>query len=145
MGQCFECHRPADAGRLCSKHWFERVARNCLKLGAEHVSASEVTALAATIAALWDKQRGRCALTNERLVPGDKRVSLDHITPRARGGTDEASNLRWVTFVANRAKSALTDAEFLEMCRGVVRTLGAETNECRKPETSPPAIEVVWN
>lgn len=44
-----------------------------------------------------------------------------------RGGTHEIENLRWVTNAANKAKNALSDTEFLELCRRVVATLGAKT------------------
>ena len=70
------------------------------------------------LAALWKVQRGRCALTGRRL---DRTAQLDHIEPKARGGTDRRSNLRWVTRAVNLAKRDLTDAEFFGLCRIVVQ------------------------
>lgn len=95
--------------------WFRRVASDTLK----------DPTMAPAIEELWRRQGGKCALTGVLLEPGGRRVSLDHITPRARGGSHDISNLRWVTYEANRAKSALADAEFLELCKCVVATLGA--------------------
>lgn len=73
------------------------------------------------LASLWRKQRGRCALTGNRL---GRDAELDHKTPRARGGANDLSNLQWVTPVANRAKRDLTDAEFLALCQSCVRWIG---------------------
>jgi hypothetical protein len=69
------------------------------------------------LAAMWKRQRGRCALTLRRL---DRNAQLDHILPKARGGTDELGNLRWVCAEVNLAKRHLTDDEFVTLCREVV-------------------------
>lgn len=69
------------------------------------------------LASLWHKQRGRCALTGRRL---DRLAQLDHIVARARGGSDEKSNLRWLCKEANLARRELSDAEFVALCRDVV-------------------------
>lgn len=73
------------------------------------------------IARLWKSQRGRCALTGRRL---DRDAQLDHILPRARGGGDEITNLRWVCNAANLAKRDMTDAEFETLCADVMRWIG---------------------
>ena len=73
------------------------------------------------IARLWKAQRGRCALTGRRL---DREAQLDHILPRARGGGDEITNLRWVCNAANLAKRDMTDAEFETLCADVMRWIG---------------------
>ena len=75
----------------------------------------------AEVAKLWRSQRGRCALTGRRL---DRSAQLYHILPRARGGTDETANLRWVCAEVNLAKRDLTDAEFRALCADVVRWIG---------------------
>jgi 5-methylcytosine-specific restriction endonuclease McrA len=74
------------------------------------------------LAALWRRQRGMCALTGERLNRSNAEV--DHILPRARGGSDEITNLRWTTAQVNRAKRDLTDAEFLKLCGDTMRWIG---------------------
>lgn len=75
------------------------------------------------LASLWKTQRGRCALTGRRL---DRAAQLDHILPRARGGTDEISNLRWVCDAANLAKRDLTDEEFAALCADVMHWIGQQ-------------------
>lgn len=66
------------------------------------------------LASLWKKQRGRCALSGQRM---GRDAETDHRLPRARGGKDSIENLQWVTRVANRAKRDLTDEEFLLLCQ----------------------------
>jgi 5-methylcytosine-specific restriction endonuclease McrA len=73
------------------------------------------------LAALWRRQRGRCALTGNRL---DRTAQLDHILPKARGGGDTVANLRWVTLKVNLAKRDMTDAEFAVLCESVMRWIG---------------------
>lgn len=71
---------------------------------------------AAELRALFDAQGGRCALTGRLLDAG---MHLDHRVPRALGGGDEVGNLRWVVEDANRAKRALSDEDFIALCRDV--------------------------
>lgn len=78
-------------------------------------------ATARDLASLWRRQRGHCALTGWRL---DRTAEIDHIIPRVRGGSDDISNLRWVTRDVNRAKRDLLDADFFAICRAVVTGLG---------------------
>jgi hypothetical protein len=123
-GVCVGCNKDAAfAAHMCRTCWFRRVATNTLG----DINAGPM------IEAIWVAQGGRCALTGVRLNPGNRQTSLDHITPRAAGGTNETSNLRWVTYTANRAKSDMSDAEFLDMCRRVVATLGGRAS-VRKTE-----------
>lgn len=64
------------------------------------------------------KQKLRCALTGEKLT--NENISVDHIIPRSRGGTNVPDNLRLVILNANIARQALSDSDFLELCRKVV-------------------------
>lgn len=73
------------------------------------------------IAALWKRQRGKCALTGRRL---DRSAQLDHKTPKTRGGADCIDNLQWLCEEANMAKRAMTDAEFISLCGDVMRHIG---------------------
>lgn len=70
------------------------------------------------LASLWKKQRGLCALTGRRL---DRSAQLDHILPRARGGTDAIANLQWVCREINLAKRDLTEPELLSLCQDTIR------------------------
>ena len=63
-------------------------------------------------------QKYRCFLTGRPLTPSD--VSVDHLVPLSRGGSQDVSNLRLVTRGANHAKSNLLLQEFVELCRDVV-------------------------
>jgi 5-methylcytosine-specific restriction endonuclease McrA len=68
---------------------------------------------------LWDEQGGRCALSGLPLVIGEY-ASVDHKIPLSKGGTHDASNLRWLAFEVNMAKNNMSDEEFVAMCRRVV-------------------------
>lgn len=81
----------------------------------------EGRATAKELAKLWKNQRGKCALTGRRL---DRTAQLDHKQPRARGGSDQMINLQWLCEEANLAKRALTDDEFIDLCRDVMRWIG---------------------
>ena len=71
---------------------------------------------------MWRKQKGRCALTGRRL---DRTTAhLDHIVPIAKGGSHDIGNLRWLCHEANLAKRALSDDEFIALCRDCMRWLG---------------------
>ncbi len=67
----------------------------------------------------WKTQRGRCALTGERLTADNS--AIDHILPVSRGGTHQISNLRWLTRDVNYSKGALTDIEFFSLCESVLK------------------------
>jgi 5-methylcytosine-specific restriction endonuclease McrA len=79
-------------------------------------------ATTADLARLWKAQRGLCAMTGRRLSRDS--AHLDHITAKARGGTDAIGNLRWVCIEANLAKRELSDEEFAALCADVMRWIG---------------------
>ena len=68
---------------------------------------------------LLKSQRFRCALTGERLEPGN--CSLDHILPRSRGGGHLMSNVQIVLKRANALKGTTTMEELLLTCRQILR------------------------
>ncbi len=78
-------------------------------------------ASARQLARLWKDQRGRCAITGRRL---DRTAQLDHVQPRARGGSDAISNLRWTCEAANILKRDMTDAELIGICSEVMAWIG---------------------
>jgi 5-methylcytosine-specific restriction endonuclease McrA len=69
------------------------------------------------IASLWKMQRGMCYLTNRKL---DCSAHLDHIVPKARGGSDSVDNLRWLCAEVNLSKRDLLDDEFIKLCEDVI-------------------------
>lgn len=66
------------------------------------------------LARMWISQRGMCALSGIKL---GRSAQVDHKIPRARGGTSDLSNLRWVTAEVNLAKRDLLDDEFIAICK----------------------------
>lgn len=64
-----------------------------------------------------EQQDYRCALSGVHLTPSN--AALDHIVPVSEGGTDDVENLQWLDKIVNRAKSTLSQDEFIEMCRRV--------------------------
>jgi len=111
-GLCYMCGSPADAGKLCFEHWLRALGRSH-KLNVANGGV-------ALMKRIWNEQIGVCALTGESLRPGDN-ASLDHIVAKAKGGETVRSNLRWVSYTSNMAKRDLSDGEFLELCRRVVK------------------------
>lgn len=84
------------------------------------------------LARLWKQQRGRCALTGRRL--NRENAHLDHIIAKARGGSDEVSNLRWLCTEANLARRELSDAEFVTLCSDVMHWIGQRIEAVRAME-----------
>lgn len=78
-------------------------------------------ATANDLARIWHQQRGRCALTGERL---DRSAQVDHKVPKTRGGRDVPANLQWISAKVNYAKRNLTDEEFISMCADVMAWIG---------------------
>lgn len=103
---------------MCMVCWMKKVASDCCKLRGEAMQSH-----ARSLAELWEKQGGVCALTGTTLVPGVN-ASLDHIVPKAKGGTNALDNLQWVCIPANQAKSDLSTEEFVDLCRRVVAKFG---------------------
>jgi len=69
---------------------------------------------------LWNQQNGKCFYTGQDLIPGVN-ASLDHQIPTSKGGTDDPSNLKWVTNNINMMKSNMTHDEFILMCKVVLK------------------------
>ncbi len=75
-----------------------------------------------TVLQLLSWQDYRCALTGRQLSPEE--ASLDHIVPVRDGGEHVIENTQILHRDINRAKSILSNGEFIEMCRDVVSHLG---------------------
>jgi len=74
------------------------------------------------LARLWKSQRGKCALSGQRLAR--ENAHLDHKLPKRRGGGDSIENLQWLSREVNMAKRDMTDAEFIAMCANVMSFIG---------------------
>lgn len=81
-------------------------------------------ATAAGLRKLIRWQQYRCAFTGEQLTP--ENCHADHRTPVSQGGSDDLENIVVVLAEVNRAKGALSEAEFISLCRRVVQWVGAE-------------------
>lgn len=126
-----------EAVRSIQRNWHKRNKdRNCAAMrnyysrrffwGRAMKLRGEGRATARCLSQLWISQRGKCALTGRRL---DRSAQLDHITSRARGGTDEKKNLRWLCKEANLAKRELSDEEFIGMCSDVIGWIGEQIQQ----------------
>lgn len=65
------------------------------------------------------KQKLLCALTGRKLTI--ENISPDHITPKAKGGQSVPANIQLVTIESNRAKHAMNQNEFIQLCSEVVK------------------------
>lgn len=92
----------------CPKCFFRRLARR-------HLGN---IALWPRLRDMFTDQAGRCRYTGAVLVLGGN-ASLDHRTPKSRGGSDHTKNLQWVVNRVNDAKGNMTHEEFVAMCREV--------------------------
>lgn len=106
--------RRETTARFRQRHFFEWRARM-------HRSRFGVDITAADLARLWIEQRGRCALSGYRL---DRTAHLDHIVPIVGGGSHGIENLRWLDPNVNLAKRAMSDADFIAMCKSIVAAIG---------------------
>ena len=73
---------------------------------------------------LWGilkRQRMLCALTGRRLNRDN--ISLDHIVPLSKGGSNEPNNLRFVHIDSNTFKMDMDDMALLELAKDIVATL----------------------
>lgn len=64
---------------------------------------------------LFTTQKGRCCwcnLTMDRTGKGGRGITLDHIIPRAKGGTDEEGNLAAACRLCNAARGDMDTETF---------------------------------
>lgn len=71
---------------------------------------------------LWASQNGRCFYTKEVLLPGIN-ASLDHQIPTSLGGTNDITNLKWVSIKINMMKSNMTHDIFF---RNLSKDIGSK-------------------
>lgn len=81
------------------------------------------------LASIWKRQRGRCVLTGQKL---NRSAEIDHKLPRSRGGLDNFENLQWLIADVNRAKRAMIDEEFVQLCRDVVTHKERDNEACSR-------------
>lgn len=108
---CYKCTiNPAETYlMICIECWFKQ------KAGANTGSQKNAPALKE----LWNKQDGKCAISGRTLVIG-LNVSLDHIVPKSKGGSNKVANLQWTLTSVNSGKLGETSEEYIELCRDIV-------------------------
>lgn len=75
---------------------------------------------------LLEWQQHRCALTGRPLTP--ETASLDHIVPVSCGGEHVLENAQVLHKDVNRAKTTMSNEEFIELCTEVVDHASATTH-----------------
>ncbi len=100
QGLCIACRQSSPDTLRCKTCTLKNSLRK--SLGCE---------LLAGALRLFDQQQGRCGYTGLPIVIG-KDASLDHKTPRSRGGANSLDNLHWVHSGVNRLKGDMDHAEF---------------------------------
>jgi 5-methylcytosine-specific restriction endonuclease McrA len=81
-------------------------------------NAKPETIKAGELVSLLRKQEYRCAYSGRELTP--ETASIDHTLPISRGGPNDIGNIAIVHMDVNTAKSSMTLAEFVALCREVV-------------------------
>jgi hypothetical protein len=108
--KCVGCSSVADSGKFCFQCWMKSRARF-------HFGDSNKAVM---LFRIWQRQEGKCIYTGEKLIPGIRHASLDHITPKSKGGSDLENNLQWISFVANIMKHTMSHEEFIAICKRIV-------------------------
>lgn len=93
---------------LCDICWAKNISKNTL--GDEGNFQ--------TVLNVWKSSGEVCKYTGEKLIRG-KNVSLDHIVPKSKGGSNNYDNLQFVLTSVNMMKFSLDEDYFLEMCRKI--------------------------
>ena len=112
-GLCNQCGKETIKGKnQCEKHYLMQVSLD--RLGS--------TKYWKELKELIENQNFKCALTGDAISFEDN-IELDHILPTSRKGTNELSNVCWVTKEANRLKQNLTNEELKILCNKIIMTI----------------------
>lgn len=76
---------------------------------------------------LVEAQGYKCAISGMELKP--ETASVDHRVPLSRGGAHTIDNVQLVHEQVQRAKGNMTDEEFVDMCRKVVKNASRRAQE----------------
>lgn len=116
-GLCRYCDKTRVGKRLCLNHYLMFTAK------AHFGSVRRWEELSA----IFDAQSGLCPYTGRSLTIGED-ASLDHKTPKSRGGTDAVDNLQWVYMPVNFMKLTCTDEEFKDLIQNIYAHLFGKLN-----------------
>jgi hypothetical protein len=67
---------------------------------------------------ILEQQNFKCYYTGVDLIP-ESNLSLDHLQPRSKGGTNDPSNCVWCDRNINAFKNDLTAEEFIARCKAI--------------------------
>lgn len=104
------------------RYFKHRPFRKMAKFANKRCKSGKTTAL--ELWSLAKKQKLICALTGDKLTT--ENVSLDHIIPQSKGGTNDITNLQLVTHHANTIKNDMSMNEFYLFCKKVANTIKDE-------------------
>ena len=76
----------------------------------------------------WVEQGGLCYYTGLPIAIGVD-ASVDHLTPKSRGGANTEDNIVWCHITVNLTKSDRTEQEFISLCGSVARHRGSGYGE----------------
>lgn len=108
----YKQYRNAKAKRHYFNHAFKRLAK-----GLKHRDKNS-TVTKFDIWKIAKRQKLKCVLTGRKLTNAN--ISPDHIIPLSKGGNTTPENIRLVIKEVNLCRQAMTDEEFLDMCKSVV-------------------------
>lgn len=109
-GTCMVCGKDRiGKSKYCKRHLLERMALMAIGSGS----------LWKQIDGLFQKQKGICAYTGEKLRIGEN-ASIDHVIPIAQGGVRDIDNVVWCTLTVNMAKRDLNADQFYLLCNQVI-------------------------
>jgi hypothetical protein len=118
-GLCRTCSRPRTKGVYCQPCWEWRrkykPKPETLEVKAARSYRKNYGLEWKPLKAKFDKQTGRCAISGVQITIG-RNAELDHIIPKAKGGTNTIENLQWVHSTVNRIKGALLLTELVKWC-----------------------------
>lgn len=103
-GSCLGCGQPKQVTDVsyCARCYFKEYAKKYLGSATRWAELQNK----------FDGQAQRCPYSGTQLVPGVN-MELDHRTPKARGGTDDLTNLQFVRSDVNICKNDKTHEEFI--------------------------------
>lgn len=135
QGVCIQCAQNlgSSSGKYCGTCLLKTMANHLLGSADRWVDLKW----------LLDAQHGCCAYTGEPIEVGDggragwrsagHAASIDHILPVAKGGTNDLTNLQWVSWLVNNSKRDTLHQDFVLMCVAIAKRHGPKNETFAYP------------